>query len=53
MVRLGINLNQSQVDEFITVDKNLPLTSWLVDILTVDELTVAELTLDDLTWYRF
>ena len=40
-----------------TVDENLLLTSWKVNILTVDELTVDELTvdeltLDDLTWYH-
>ena len=41
-----------EVDEFITLDKNILLTTWQVDALTVVDLTVDELTLDDLTWYQ-
>ena len=43
---IKLDLNQGQVDEFITVDKKFPLTSWLLDILNL-----VELAEDDLTWH--
>ena len=41
---IKLDLNQGQVDEFITVDKKFPFTIWLLDILNLVELAEDDLT---------